>query len=32
MIARKSFKRLNILGMIFKTLVIVSSAWDSTNS
>jgi hypothetical protein len=30
MIVRKSLKRLNILGMIFKTLVIVFSAWDST--
>lgn len=30
MIARKSLKRLNILGMILKTLAIVSSAWDST--
>lgn len=30
MIAKKSLKRLNILGMIIKTLVIVSSAWDST--
>jgi len=30
MIARKSLKRLNILGMILKTLVKVSSAWDST--
>jgi hypothetical protein len=30
MTARKSLKRLNILGMILKTLVKVSSAWDST--
>jgi hypothetical protein len=30
MIARKSLKRLNILGMILKTLVIVYSAWVST--
>ncbi len=30
MIVRKGLKRLNILGMILKTLVIVFSAWDST--
>jgi hypothetical protein len=30
MIARKSLKRLNILGLILKTLVIVSNVWDST--
>jgi hypothetical protein len=30
MIMRMSLRRFDVLGMIFKTLEIVSNAWDST--